>query len=117
MLDKRKFPRLDEEWNLEYRTITSEEFETTPISSLSVNISGGGICFYAEEEIPKETMLALELKSTAFSSSIIALAKTVWCNKKKMKKRYEVGAEFWWIGWKNNDAQRELAEYISQKIE
>lgn len=81
MLDKRGFPRLGEIWDLDYRTISSREFKKSPYSTYTVNISGGGICFEADEEIPKETMLALELKSKIFPSPIIALAETIWCKK------------------------------------
>jgi len=116
MLEGRKFPRLNETWDLDYRIITSEEFRAAPISSFTVNISGGGVCFEANEEISKGTILALELKSTAFSASIIALAKTTWCKKKGKNDKYDVGAEFWWIGWEDNDAQQSLAEYIIKKI-
>jgi len=115
MLDRRKFPRLDEKWELDYRTITSEEFKNDPISGLTVNISGGGIRFEADEEIPKGTMLALGLKSPAFPSSIIALAKAVWCKKERKTDKYEVGAEFWWIGWQDSDAQQTVAEYIGKQ--
>lgn len=115
MLDKRKFPRLDEKWDMDYRTITPEEFKTDPVISLTVNISGGGICFEVDEEISIGTLLALELKSTSFPSPIIALAKTIWRKKKKKEGKYEVGAEFWWIGWKDNDAQRAMAKYISKQ--
>lgn len=117
MLDRRKFPRLDEKWDIGYRTITSEEFQDDPISALTVNISGGGICFEADEEIPKGTMLALELKSTAFPSPIIALAKASWCKKERKKEKYEVGAEFWWVGWQDTDAQHTVAEYISKQAD
>ncbi len=115
MLDKRRFPRLDEKWELDYRTITSEEFKDDPISGFTVNISGGGICFETEEEMPKGTMLALELKSAAFPSPIIALAKVVWCKKERKKDTYEVGSEFWWVGWKDSDTQQTVAGYISKQ--
>lgn len=116
MLDKRKFPRLPEMWNLEYRTITSKEFKKSPLTSLTVNISGGGICFVADENIPQGTMMAVELKSKGFPSAIIAFAEAKWCKKNRKKDKYEVGAEFWWIGWIDNDAQKAVAEYVNKKI-
>jgi hypothetical protein len=115
-IDKRKFPRLGKIWELDYRIISLEEFKENPLRGLTVNISGGGICFESQNEIPKGTMLALELKSTIFPSSIIALGKTIWCHKESGKDTYEVGAEFWWTGWKDNDAQRAVAEYIGKQI-
>ncbi len=116
MIDKRKFPRLGKIWELDFRVITLEEFKENPLRGLTVNISGGGICFESEKEIQKGTMLALELKSTIFPSSIIALAKVIWCQKESGKDKYDVGAEFWWTGWKDNDAQKAVAEYISKQI-
>jgi len=116
MIDKRKFPRLGKIWELDFRVITLEEFKENPLRGLTVNISGGGICFESDKEIQKGTMLALELKSTIFPSSIIALAKAIWCHKEGGKDKYDVGAEFWWTGWKDNDAQKAVAEYISKQI-
>jgi hypothetical protein len=116
MMDNRKFPRLGKIWDLEYKIIKSEEFKTNPFKSLTVNISGGGICFESEKEIPKGTMLVLELKSTIFPSSIIALAQAVWCKKHMGKDKYDVGAEFWWTGWKDNNAQQAVADFINKQI-
>ena len=116
MFDKRKFPRLGEIWELDYRTIKLEQFKKNPLSSFTVNISGGGIRFEADEEIPTGTMLALELKSTIFPTSIIGLAKTIWCKKKRKEDKYDVGVEFWWTGWKDNNAQQKVADYISKQI-
>lgn len=116
MFEKRKFPRLGESWVIDYRAIRTTEFMKNSIGSLTVNISGGGICFETKEEIPKGTMLALELKSAEFPSAIMALAKSVWCKEKDIGK-YDVGAEFWWTGWKNNDAQKEMLDYVSKHIE
>lgn len=116
MIDKRKYPRLDKKWKVDYRTIPTTEFKAYAISSLTVNISGGGICFEAYEEIPIGTILVLELKSKVFSSPIISLAETSWTRKKKKGGKYEVGAEFWWMGWKDNNAQETLEKYISKEM-
>lgn len=111
MRDKRKFPRLDKRWQLNYRVIEKDNFQDDPIRQFTVNISGGGICFESETEIDEGTMLALELESEQFESPVLALAKVTWC--KKTRRSYEIGAEFWWIGWQNNDAQQSIAEYIT----
>jgi len=116
MFDKRKFPRLGEIWELDYRTIGLEEFKKDPLNSCTVNISGGGIRFEADEEIPKGTMLALELRSAIFPSTIIGIGKTIWCKMGRREDKYDIGIEFWWTGWRDNDAQKALSEYISKKI-
>ena len=116
MDEKRKYPRLGTIWDVDYKIITSKEFTKNPLQSFTVNISGGGICFEAKEEIPNGTILTLEMKSPVFPSAIIALAKSVWCKKNPEKDKYEVGVEFWWTGWKDKNVQEAVAEYISQHI-
>lgn len=114
--DQRKYPRLGTIWDVEYRVLTSEEFEGNPLQSFTVNISGGGICFESREEIKPGTILTLEMKSPIFPSAILALAKAVWCRKNAEKAKYEVGVEFWWTGWKDKNAQEAVADYISKHI-
>jgi len=112
MLKRRKFPRLKEGWSLEYRVLDSSQFEKSPVATLAVNISGGGVCLEAKEEIDAGTMLAIDLHSPAFDSPILALGRVVWCKKRLFSDVYEIGAEFWWIGWRDSDAQKQIAEYV-----
>lgn len=116
MDEKRKYPRLGTIWDVDYKIISTEEFSKNPLSSFTVNISGGGICFEADEAIPEGSILTLELKSPVFPSAIIALAKAVWCKKNESKGKYEVGVEFWWTGWKDKNAQIAVADYINKHI-
>lgn len=116
MDDKRKYPRLGSIWDVEYKVLSSDEFSENPLQSFTVNISGGGICFEAMEDIPSGTILTLEMKSPAFPSEILALAKVVWCNKNPEKSKYDVGVEFWWTGWKDKNAQEAVADYITKHI-
>ena len=114
MRDKRKFPRLDEKWKINYRVLEKEEFFKDPIRQFTMNISSGGLCFETEEEIVPDTMLALELESDISPSAILAISKVIWC--KKAGLGYEIGAEFWWIGWQNDDAQKAVANYIASAL-
>ena len=115
-MKRRKFPRLKEGWALDYRVMDSAQFERNPVSTLAVNISGGGICLEAREEIDPGSMLAIDLHSPAFDSPILALARVVWCRKKLFSDHYEVGAEFWWVGWRDSDAQSKIATYIEDHV-
>ena len=115
-MKRRKFPRLKEGWRLEYRVMDSAQFEHDPVSTLAVNISGGGVCLETKEEIEPGSMLAVDLHSPAFDSPVLALARAVWCKKKLFSDKYEVGAEFWWVGWRDSDAQSQIASYITQNM-
>jgi c-di-GMP-binding flagellar brake protein YcgR len=107
----RKFPRVSKEYRVSYSRVDQEQFDRNPVSSLTVNISGGGICFNAEEPLAKGTMVALDIDADDLHSSILALAKVRWC--KTSGHTYEVGAEFWWIGWRDHEAQTTVADFIA----
>jgi len=112
MEDKREFLRLSEIWDLNYKIIAREDIKKSTINSLTVNIGGGGVRFEASEEIPEGAMLILELKSKHFPSPIIAMAKSIWCKKAKKKDKFDVGVQFWWTGWKDNDSKDAVSEHI-----
>jgi hypothetical protein len=116
MKDKREFLRLSEIWDLNYKIIELEDIKKSSINSLTVDISGGGVRFEANKKIPEGTMLLLELKSKHFPSPIIAVAKSVWCKKAKKKDKFEVGLQFWWTGWKDNDSQDAVSEHIVKSL-
>jgi c-di-GMP-binding flagellar brake protein YcgR len=110
MFQRRKFPRVGQEYRISYATIKKEEFTHTPLQSLAINISGGGVCFAAREALAKDTLLALEINAED-SSTILALARVAWCKHKGAS--YDVGAEFWWIGWRDSTAQSTMADFIT----
>ena len=111
MFHSRKFPRVSKEYRVSYSLVDQEQFDHNPVSSLAVNISGGGICFTSEEPLAKGSMVALDIDADDLQSSILALAKVQWC--KTSGSTYEVGAEFWWIGWRDNKAQTTVADFIN----
>lgn len=111
MFQRRKFPRLNKNYDISYKCIDETQFEDNPISSLAVNISGGGICFEAEEKVAKGSVVALEINSDNFKSAILALARVRWC--KQRGDLFEIGAEFCWVGWRDNEAQNHIADYIA----
>lgn len=111
MFHSRKFPRVSKEYRVSYSLVDQEQFDRNPVSSLAVNISGGGICFTSEEPLAKGSMVALDIDADDLHSSILALAKVKW--RKTAGESYEVGAEFWWIGWRDNEAQTTVADFIT----
>ena len=117
MLKKRKFPRIDPNWQLKYRTLEKHVDQNSPLSSLAINVSGGGVCFTSKSEVPAETMLALEIESPDLEMPIIAMAKAVWCKKRRMDAMFDVGCEFYWVGWKDDSAQKSLADYIKTQTD
>ena len=111
MFWRRRFPRLHKDFQITYRMVDQEKFDHDPIKSLALNISGGGVCFEATDNLLKGTLVALDMRSDDFNAPILALAKVVWC--KPHGARYQVGAEFWWVGWGNDQAQTTIANYVA----
>jgi c-di-GMP-binding flagellar brake protein YcgR len=112
VFQRRKFPRIGKNYRLSYTPVDKAQFENNPLSSLVVNISGGGLCFETEEALEKDSVVALEISSDD-SQELLALARIAWCKPKGDS--YEVGAEFWWIGWRDSAAQATIANFIAAK--
>jgi len=111
VFQRRKFPRIGKNYHLSYTPIDKAQFDNNPLRSLVVNISGGGLCFEASEALEKDAIVALEINSDD-SQELLALARVAWC--KPRGNKYDVGAEFWWIGWRDNTAQTTIADFIAQ---
>lgn len=111
MLRRRKYPRLSQEFHVAYRLIDKTQFANDPISSLALNISGGGLCFETTEPLQKDALVALSIHSEEFRVPILALVKVAWC--KARGDRYNIGAEFWWVGWRDQEAQNAIANYVA----
>lgn len=115
MMKKRKFPRIHQNWQLKYRKLEKHVDQNSPLSSLAVNLSGGGVCFTTRDEIEPESLLALEIDSPELQMPIIAMARAVWCKKRHFDELFDLGCEFYWVGWKDDSAQQSLADYIKKQ--
>jgi hypothetical protein len=115
MADQRKFPRLADNCQLKYQIINHSSFKKRKLDAAILNVSGGGIQFTVREGIATNTLLAIEMQGPAFDYPVIAIANTIRCDKRRIDEMYDIGCEFWWIGWKNNEIQKGLADYISEQ--
>ena len=113
--EQRSFPRLKDSVRIRYREIHSETFPGTEVESFTVNISGGGVCFASEGPVEPGVVLAIELGMPEFEAPVVTLGRVVWC--KPASNRFEVGAEFWWIGWGDENVQRSIGDHIRRALE
>jgi hypothetical protein len=114
-MKNRKFPRIDRNWQLKYRKLEKHVDQGSPLSSLAINLSGGGVCFATLDEVAPDSLLALELESPEWEMPIIAMARAVWCKKRHFDEMFDLGCEFYWVGWKDDSAQQSLADYIKSQ--
>jgi len=88
MIERRKFIRIPRSTKISYKISNSPKIK----SSVTRNISQGGISFLADEFIPKGTILKLEFALEEFTYD--DFAKVIWVMEEAAGNQYEVGAEF-----------------------
>ena len=115
-MERRQFPRLKEGWALDYTVMDEGQFEGDAVSSLTVNVSGGGVRLEAQEEIQPGSMLAIELRSPASESPLHALGRVTWCRERQSGGSYEVGVEFCWVGWYDAGVESKIGTYVEQNL-
>ncbi len=116
----RNFPRVSRACPLKYRPLADVGELAEPAegeAAVMSNISGGGICFSSAEVIDVGTMLALEVDLPGFPTSVISMGRVVWCRPSEEEQgRSDVGVEFWWVGWRDNQAQQKVSNFITDAL-
>ena len=112
--ERRRFPRLREACQIKVRHIAGARPPAEAVEAMTVNISGGGLCYHSEIELVAGEFVAVELSLPEFPSPVVALARTVFC--RPLDAMHEIGLEFWWVGWGDDSAQRAIADYIKTEL-
>ena len=115
-LRQRKYPRIKESCKVKYRIVQDTERQLEKQGGAAVNISGGGMCFSSDEEIELGSMITLEMTLSGLSAPVVSLARVVWCERSEGPEGFDVGVEFWWIGWADEEAQAKMLKYIDLKL-
>ena len=116
--ERRKFPRVSVTCDVKYRAV--EMVEDVPdfedgSGGIMKNISGGGVCIVANEIHEIGQMLALELTLPGFPSDVISYGRVAWCRSRE-DTRFDVGVEFWWVGWNDDEAQKHIRGFITDAL-
>jgi len=116
--ERRKFPRVAVTCDVKYRPVDLEDGvrelrENSP--AVMKNISGGGICFVASDRQRPGQMLALEVWLPGFPSAVVSYGRVSWCERRE-DGRFDVGVEFWWIGWNDEDAQHNIRAFLADAL-
>ena len=113
--DRRRQPRAEVSFPVSYKVLDESGEMRARVSGSAINVSGTGIRFQTDEPLESGVMVVAEFKLPASESEMIAAGRVVW-SRRSDAGGYEVGVEFWWLGWRDEDAQQSLAEYIQRKI-
>ncbi len=114
-LRERKYPRVKESCQVTYRVIEEGIAQAEERGAMAVNISGGGMCFSADRQLQPGSLVALEMSLSQLPTPVLSLGRVAWCEVGAGGK-FDVGVEFWWIGWADEEAQRHMLGYIGQKL-
>jgi hypothetical protein len=117
MREHRTYPRVSASCEITWRTIDERSVTNrAPAAEAGFlqNISGGGLCFSSETPPPLGVMLALKMRLTDVPTPVIALGRAQWVESSAAG--YEVGVEFWWVGWQDEGAQAEIRNLITHKL-
>ena len=96
MEERRQFVRLDTRLEIQYSLLPSE----APQPAITKDISGRGICLFAENELTPGTRLQVAMKLPGREKPVNFTAEVVWCEayemigKSERQRSVEVGVPF-----------------------
>ncbi|RKY41167.1 MAG: hypothetical protein DRP85_07020 [Candidatus Makaraimicrobium thalassicum] len=111
-VEKRKFPRVRTHIPVKYRTLGSSE-KMMRASTITRNLSEGGVRFNTGEFISRACRLVLELDIPMFTKPVKAISKVAWIRKTGAGDDYEVGNQFLEISRKDKEL---VSEYLKGLI-
>lgn len=118
--EQRRYPRVNaKECKINYRRMEgspgSQQPSGDPTLAAMNNLSAGGVSFQNSEAIPTGTMLALEMTLAGQPDTVISMGKVAWCEQDGQG-GYDIGVEFWWIGWKDETVQKQVRSFIADAL-
>jgi c-di-GMP-binding flagellar brake protein YcgR len=111
MKNNRKFIRIPESAEISYRLI--KNIKTT--GALSKDISKGGLRFFVNEFIPKESILKIKMALKKIPYSFEVMAKIKWIKKRFANESFEIGVEFMEVPRKDLQHLEQYIEDINSK--
>jgi hypothetical protein len=110
MIDKRTFPRLSRDWDIEYQMSNAESIQPIQIKGGIRDLSGGGFSFKSESVCPPATLLQFTIMPTDSFNPVVGVARIAWTRAREGF--YENGAQFVWVRWKAMETQTAIANYV-----
>lgn len=92
--DKRKFPRLNYNCEIEIETLDKKE----SVKAVTENVGAGGLCVMADKSITRFSKCGVRIDFGEGAEAVECLGKVVWIiptkDAKGKKNRYDIGIEF-----------------------
>jgi hypothetical protein len=114
MSDKRSFPRLAQDWEIEWSLSKSESLQPVLIKSVIRDLSMGGFRFKSESACPPKSLLHFAINPKESLKPMVGVARIAWT--RDQNGIYENGAQFIWVSWKGMDPQTAIGQYVVDHI-
>ena len=106
--EKRKYQRAKLNLSIRYKKL-----DQYSIPAMTDNVGGGGLMFYANQDIVVSTYLMLEVPLPIFPEPIKVQGRVAWTKKNVAKNNYSIGVEFTKIV---EEDKGRLIKYIEERL-
>lgn len=110
MKDKRAFPRLKMDCDIEYQIYKQEQLKPALDTQGLLDLGGGGFSFKTGSLLGANALIQFAIRLKEDRNPIIGVAKTVWSQ--AFENSFKNGMNFVWVSWKGKAAQNMIAEYV-----
>lgn len=106
--EKRKFKRVGLDTPIRYKFKNDNEFGST----LTRDVSEGGIRVLLDKFVPLNTSIELEFSPSRLSEVVHTVGKVVWARLMPYSERYQLGLEFQEI---SEHQKRDICDYVKSR--
>ena len=114
MIEKRAFPRLPRDWEIECQISKSPTSQPVLIKGEIRDLSTGGFSFRSESACPPGALLQFAINPTDDFKPMVGVARMAWT--RGQEGGYECGAKFVWVDWRGVDPQTTIGQYVLDNI-
>jgi hypothetical protein len=114
MIEKRSFPRLPRDWEIEFQ-MPKPELEQPILTKGGIgDLGAGGFSFKSASACPPAALFQFAIQPTDNFKPMVGVAKVAWS--RGQEGCYESGAQFVWVRWRGMDAQTVIAHYVLENM-
>jgi hypothetical protein len=114
MIEKRSFPRLPRDWEIEGQASESTLAQPILIKGEIRDLSGAGFSFRSGLACSPKALVHFTIKPTDRLRPMVGVARVAWT--RKQDGFYDSGAQFVWVRWQDSEVQSTIAQYVVDEM-
>ncbi|MGD0782803.1 MAG: PilZ domain-containing protein [Candidatus Aminicenantales bacterium] len=114
MNEKRSYPRLSREWEIEFQMPVSKSSQPILFKSGIRDLGMGGFSFRSGFACPPEALFHFVLTPKDSLKPMVGVAQIAWT--RGQEGVYDSGAHFVWVSWEGMDPQTAIGQYVVDHI-